>query len=103
MYDICEEEIRGDPVNTVIPANISGYELDDGDPKRISLQLEECGYIASARLEEETSEWVVTAAMTSTPTAGSCWIRHPLRLKDPIGDRPIIDETTGETVPGTGG
>lgn len=102
-YDICEEEIRGDPVNTVIPATITGFRLDDGDPKRISLQLEECGYISVARMYEETTEWVVVSVTTSTPTLGSCWIRHPVRLKDPIGDRPIIDETTGETVPEVGG
>lgn len=103
VYDSCEEEIRGDAVNTVIAANITGFRLDDGDPKRISLQLEECGYIADAWLVEETPEAVVTQARTSTPTAGACWIRHPLRLKDPIGDRPIIDEMTGRTVPETGG
>lgn len=99
MYDICEEEIRGDSVNTVVPAIITGFELDDGDPKRIWLQLEECGYITDTWLVEETRKSVVTQAWTSTPTFGSCHIRHPVRLKDPIGDRPIIDETTGETVP----
>lgn len=58
-----------------------------------------CGNIPTGQLVAETETQVVVEAVTVGEPDGSCWILHPIRLKEPLGDRDIIDHTTGEAVP----
>lgn len=116
IYDECYELVHGwdtriwirnadgvvvpvDEDNTVWPSLVE-YRFDDGDPKRISLKLDACGYNYDAWLIEETDTEVRVQGITIDDGPGEpCWLRHPIRLKHPLGDRVIIDETTGEAVP----
>lgn len=115
VYDECYELVRGWDVrewirvddgtvvptgdNSVIPKLLE-YRFDDGDPKRISIKLDFCGYNYGVWLIEETATEVRVWGVTIDDGPGdSCWIRHPVRLKDPLGDRVLIDESTGKAVP----
>jgi len=93
------EVVRIDGGNTVWGSFVE-YRFDDADPKRVSLKIAECGYVYDARLIEETNSVVRVQAVTIDDGDGEpCWLRHPLRLKNPLGDRVIIDETTGKLIP----
>lgn len=98
VFDHCEREIRGNAVETVVHADVTGYRLDEGDPKRVLFHLADCGYVSGARLIEENADEVIVQIMTSTPTMGPCWILHPVRLKNPLGDRSVINEATGRSI-----
>lgn len=114
-YDECYELVHGWDVRvwirvddgTVVPTGDNSltprlleYRFDDGDPKRISLRLDSCGYNYGVWLIEETATEVrVEGVIIDDGPGDTCWIRHPVRLKDALGDRAIIDESTGEAVP----
>lgn len=99
IYKECFFELRLDPDREVKNPDITEYGFDDGNPKRVSLRVSACGYIPTGRLVAETETQVVVEAVTVGEPDESCWILHPIRLKEPLGDRDIIDNTTGEAVP----
>ncbi|MBW3666863.1 MAG: hypothetical protein KY394_04630 [Actinobacteria bacterium] len=102
VYDECEYDLRGDPSRALSYPDITGYRLDDGNPKRVLLDLADCGYITTARLEEATADSVTVEVLSTGPIRGPCTIPHPVRLKDPLGDREVIDVTSGRSIPPSG-
>ncbi len=86
-----------DPNLTYEP--IVGFRLEEGDPKRVELVVDSCGYFYGARLESETdTEVVVSFTAPGDHVTSDCWTRHPVRLKDPLGGRPVIDAATDQEI-----
>ena len=78
---------------------VVSYEFDGSDPKRIHLQVASCGYFYGTWLESEKDDSVVVRFLApGEHHQENCWTRHPVRLKDPLGDRSLIDATTGEEI-----
>ena len=76
------------------------FRFDDGDRNRISLRIRNCGYVYGGYLIEETSTTITVNVVSRGEGLGrSCWLRHPLVLKDPVGDRIIINDETGQSIP----
>ena len=102
VYDQCardrqalvDESLDMDPSVQIVE-----YRFDNDDPQRVSVKIADCGYAPSVWLLEETEEEVTVAARSLKDREGACWIRHPVRLKYPLDQRPLIDELTGEPVP----
>jgi hypothetical protein len=99
VYDECYAELLLAEDREITYAAIAEYRFDNADPKRISLRLTGCGYINGGQLIEETDTSVIVQAIILGDLDQPCWIQHPVRLKDPLGDRAVIDESTGELVP----
>lgn len=99
VYEDCHADLFPNEVGIVEFGTIIEYRFDDGDPKRISLKVEDCGYLYGGRLVEETDSTVIVDVVTRHEGHGRpCWIRHPVRLKAPLGDRVVIDEATGDEI-----
>jgi hypothetical protein len=99
-YWACEGETRPIESGIEVYEPIIGYEFDDGDPKRISLRVADCGYVYGARLVSESDTTVTVLFIAPGEHLGrACTTRHPIRLKDPLGNRTIIDEATGQPIP----
>lgn len=97
-YEACYLETH-DVDAAAVFGEIIEYRFDSGDQRRISLRIENCGYIYGGYLIEETPTTVTVDAVSRGEGLGhSCWLRHPLILKDPLGDRIIINETTGQPI-----
>jgi len=91
--EAAQEAGDGPPTTPVLE-----YRFDGGNARRLWLRISDCGYNTFGNLVEETATEVIVAVTSLADRGGDCWIRHPVRLEQPLGDRPLIDEHTGEPV-----
>jgi len=75
------------------------YRFDGGDPQRLIVEVADCGYVVSGWLMEETPTTVTVWVRSVGADGNNCRVRHPIRLKDALGDRLVIDDATGSPVP----
>ena len=102
VYNECardRQELMDSDPGLDIQTPILEYRFDNDDARRISLKIADCGYVPTVWLIEETEESVTVWGRSLKDREGSCWIRHPVRLKYPLDQRPLIDELTGEPNP----
>jgi len=101
-YDQClrdRRELVEDNPDLDISTAILEYRFDNGDERRVSFKVADCGYAPTVWLTEETEEKVTVWGRSLKDRKGACWIRHPVRLKYPLDQRPLIDETTRKEIP----
>jgi hypothetical protein len=101
IYQSCYFDLYIDEERTVTDVSIVAYRLDDQDPRRLGLTLDSCGYVAVGELVDETEHSVIASVSTTFIEGGpeaSCELLHPIRLRDPLGDRSVVDAGTGTVV-----
>ena len=96
-YKECHRSVLGEDADGG-GTEIVGLALDHGDEKRLMIEVADCGYNVAGILVEETAAAVKVEAFSSGTAGANCWIRHPVRLKDPLGTRSVIDASTGQAV-----
>ena len=84
------------------PAGVVGMRLMDGGRVEVVVESSSCSDPGSVDLEESRTE--VTVAATVTTQDGTCsadivWETTRIRLTSPIGDRAVVDASTGDEVP----
>lgn len=84
------------------PATVAGMRLMDGSRVEVVVESGACADPGSVELEESRTE--VTVAATTVATDGDCTDEVVLeatrvRLTSPIGDRAVVDASTGDEVP----
>jgi len=98
-YEACYLETHDVNAATVF-GEIIAFRFDDGARNRISLRIRNCGYLYGGYLIEETTTTITVNVVSRGEGLGpSCWLRHPLVLKDSLGDRIIINGETGQPIP----
>ena len=85
------------------PAGVAGMRLMDGGRVEVVVESGSCTDPGSVDLEESRTEVTVSATTVSTRTATapprSSSRRPGIRLTSPIGDRAVVDASTGDEVP----
>lgn len=84
------------------PATVAGMRLMDGGRVEVVVESGACTDPGSVELEESRAE--VTVSATTVSTDGDCTDEVVLettriRLTSPIGDRAVVDSSTGDEVP----
>ena len=97
VYQGCYFDLYIAESRVLVDPEILGYRLDGDDPKRLLLRVAGCGYITSGMLVHETDQAVFVTATSVHIEEGPvepCWLLHPIRLSDPIGDRRVVHDRT---------
>lgn len=77
------------------------YQVTDSGT-RVNVTIDACGEGPSAQVVEETPDAVRIRADIDRPSSNDCLEHASVDLAEPLGDRAVIDDRTGEPAPGVG-
>jgi hypothetical protein len=98
--DVRSDQGDGQPVRG--PVSLAGMEVHQIGPEEFAFDVPSCGGNPVLDQLVEDGEHVRILIVTTVPdSAGDCLDTLTVTLREPLGDRPLIDWESGETLPVT--